>query len=126
MNETTKQLSPPYATYGQFTGFLNRLRETSVPSRIDPTVFGNASGTAYSIISALKFLKLIDENGIPSQQLNALVGAADDARGPLLKPVIQNAYSSLFPSSRALDQHDRWPIRRAYSARVRNRRLDGG
>ena len=96
MNETTKQLSPPYATYGQFVGFLNKLRETSVPSRIDPSVFGNASGTAYSIISALKFLKLIDEGGKPSDELVALVGATDDARGPILKPVIQKGYPSLF------------------------------
>lgn len=99
MNDATKQLSPPYATYGQFVGFLNRLRDTTVPSRIDPSVFGNASGTAYSIISALKFLKLIDESGVPSKELVDLVKASDDARGPLLKPIIQKGYPSLFKSS---------------------------
>jgi hypothetical protein len=96
MAETAKQLSPPYATFGQFTGFLNRLRETGIPSRIDPTVFGNASGTAYSIISALKFLKLIDESGTPSKQLIELINAADDSRGGLLKPIIHKGYPSLF------------------------------
>jgi hypothetical protein len=98
MNDTAKQLSPPYATFGQFLGFLNKLRETTVPSRIDPSVFGSSSGAAYSIISALKFLKLIDESGTPSQQLVALANATDDARGPLLKPIIQNGYPSLFKS----------------------------
>lgn len=96
MTDPAKQLSPPYATYGQFVGFLNKLRETSVPSRIDPSVFGNASGTAYSIISALKFLKLIEESGAPSKELVALVEAKDDERGPLLKPIIQKGYPSLF------------------------------
>jgi hypothetical protein len=96
MNDTAKQLTPPYATYGQFIGFLNRLRETGVPSRIDPSVFGNASGAAYSIISALKYLKLIDESGIPSKELVALVEATDDARGSLLKPLIQKSYPTFF------------------------------
>lgn len=99
MNDTSKQLAPPYATYGQFIGFLNRLRDTTVPSRIDPSVFGNASGTAYSIISALKFLKLIDESGAPSKEFVDLVKATDDARGALLKPIIQKGYPSLFKSS---------------------------
>lgn len=99
MTDTPKQLSPPYATFGAFIGFFNRLRDTGVPSRIDPTVFGNASGSAYSIISALKFLKLIDESGAPSKSFIELVKAADDARGPLLKPIIQKGYPSVFKGS---------------------------
>ena len=52
--------SPPYATFASFITFLNKLRETQVPSRIDPSVFGNASGSlSYSIIAALKSLKLL-------------------------------------------------------------------
>jgi hypothetical protein len=97
MNESPKQLSPPYATFSAFINFLNKLRDTGVPSRIDPSVFGNASGSlSYSIISALKFLKLIDESGTPSQQLIDLVGAADDARGLRLNAIIKTSYPSLF------------------------------
>lgn len=97
MNESPKQLSPPYATFSAFINFLNKLRDTGVPSRIDPSVFGNASGSlSYSIISALKFLKLIDESGTPSQQFIDLVGVPDDARGLRLKPIIQASYPSLF------------------------------
>ena len=96
MNDAPKQLSPPYATFGQLTSFLNRLRDTGIPNRIDPSVFGNASGTAYSLISALKFLKLIDESGTPLPPFIELVNAADDARGPLFKPIIQKGYPSLF------------------------------
>jgi hypothetical protein len=97
MNETSKQLAPPYATFSAFVNFLNKLRDTGVPSRIDPSVFGNASGSlSYSIISALKFLKLIDENGTPSQQFIDLVGAKDEGRGVLIRPLIQKNYPSLF------------------------------
>lgn len=99
MNETPKTISPPYATFSAFINFLNKLRDTGVPSRIDPSVFGNASGSlSYSIISALKFLKLIDESGAPSQQFIDLVNAKDEARGALLKPIIQKSYPSLFKS----------------------------
>jgi hypothetical protein len=97
MNDT-KQLSPPYATYGQFLALINKLRETRVPSRIDTSVFGSVSGNTYSILSSLKFLKLIDESGTPSPQFIGLVNAKDEDRGPLLKAIIQKGYSSLFNS----------------------------
>lgn len=97
MNDNTKQGSPPYATFSTFINFLNKLRETGVPSRIDPSVFGNVSGSvSYSIIPALKFLKLIDENGAPSEQFINLVNADDEARGALLKTIIEKGYVSLF------------------------------
>jgi hypothetical protein len=99
MNDKAKTTAPPYATFSAFINFLNKLRETTVPSRIDPSVFGNASGSlSYSIISTLKFLKLIDESGVPSQQFIELANATDDARGPLLKVIIQKGYPSLFQS----------------------------
>jgi hypothetical protein len=67
MNEKAKQIKPPYATFGSFIGFLNKLRDTTIPNRIDPSVFGNASGSiSYSVIAALKSLGLIDEAGTPS------------------------------------------------------------
>lgn len=97
MNDKPKTISPPYASFSAFINFLNKLRDTGVPSRIDPSVFGNVSGTiSYSIISTLKFLKLIDESGAPSQQFIGLVNAADDARGALLRAIIQNGYPTLF------------------------------
>jgi Family of unknown function (DUF5343) len=100
MNDKPKSISPPYATFSAFINFLNKLRETVVPSRIDPTVFGNASGSlSYSIISTLKFLKLIDESGTPSEQFIELANATDDARPALLKAIIVKGYPALFKST---------------------------
>ncbi|MDR3570626.1 MAG: DUF5343 domain-containing protein [Candidatus Pacebacteria bacterium] len=97
MGEKTKSSSPPYASFGAFVSFLNKLRDTVVPSRIDPTVFGNASGSiSYSVIAALKFLKLIDDSGVPTKEFVALVKAADDARQPMLNEIVRRGYAPLF------------------------------
>jgi hypothetical protein len=97
MSERSKVLSPPYATFSALVNFINKLRETGIPSRIDATVFGNASGSlAYSILSALKYLKLIDDTGIPSQEFIALVKANDEARPELLAKIVHQGYPSLF------------------------------
>lgn len=97
MNDRQKQVSPPYATFSAFVNFINKLRETVIPARIDPSVFGNASGSiSYSIISSLKFLKLIDDNGVPNEKFKALVKAPDEARAALLKAIIEKGYPSLF------------------------------
>ncbi len=105
MAEDTSSLSPPYATYKQFINFLNGLRETTVPSRIDRTVFGSMSGgTAYSLLSALKFLKLIDESGAPSQYFRNLVEADDTNRKRYIAEMLRASYPSFFSGQIDLSQ----------------------
>jgi hypothetical protein len=90
-------VSPPYSTYRQFLGVINNLKETKVPSRIDRSLFGNMSGgTAYSLLSALKFLKLTDNDGIPQQLLRDLVEADEATRKAFLLDMLQGAYGPLF------------------------------
>lgn len=97
MNDRAKKLSPPYATYGAFSSFINKLRDTGVPSRIDPSVFGNASGSvSYSVIAALKALKLIDDDGRPRAEFVRYVSAPDDERGQILASIVRAGYPSLF------------------------------
>jgi len=96
MNDKAKAISPPYATFSAFISFINKLRDTTVPSRIDPSVFGNASGSlAYSIIASLKYLKLVNDNGAPTQEFISLVKASDDARPTIWKKIMVGAYPSL-------------------------------
>jgi hypothetical protein len=96
MNDKAKAVSPPYATFSAFISFINKLRDTTIPSRIDPSVFGNASGSlTYSIIASLKYLKLINETGTPTQDFIALVKASDDARPAIWKKIMVAAYPSL-------------------------------
>lgn len=97
MAETAKLPCPPYATFAPFLNLLNKLRDTQVPSRIDPSVFKNASGSlVYSVIAALKILKLIAADGTPTQEFSALVKADDEARKGLLRAALPAAYPTLF------------------------------
>ena len=96
MNDKPKKLSPPYATFPSFINFLNKLRDSSVPG----SVFGNASGSiSYSVIASLKYLKLIDDDGLPSSKFVELVNATDEDRKALLREVIEAGYPSLFGSN---------------------------
>jgi hypothetical protein len=99
MADKAKQISPPYAALTSFTNFINKLRDTGIPGRIDPSVFGNASGSlSYSIISTLKYLKLVDEGGKPSQEFIAFVKGTDEERVPMWQKIVKSGYPSLFKS----------------------------
>ncbi|WP_428481374.1 DUF5343 domain-containing protein [Pyruvatibacter mobilis] len=88
-----KTPSPPYVSFGPFLSFLDRLKETDVPGRIDASVFGNASGTfKYSALAALKTLGLIDEEGTSSEKLQALVDADDNSRKAMFAELLQQTY----------------------------------
>ena len=100
MAEKTKTHSPPYAAFASFISFLNKLRDTQIPSRIDPSVFGNASGSlSYSIIASLKSLKLIGADGTPTADLIAFVNASDNDRQAMMQAILMDAYSSLWGGS---------------------------
>lgn len=100
MAETAKKTSPPYAAFSAFLNFLNKLRDTQVPSRIDPTVFGNVSGSlSYSVIASLKSLKLIDADGKPFGSFITLVKASDDDRKALMQAILKDGYPTLWDGS---------------------------
>ncbi len=99
MPESKNLLSPPYASFKQFTNLFSKLNEFGAPSRIDKSVFNNASGSIiYSVLNSLKFLKLIDENGSPSVEFIKLVELQEDQRPAVLKGVIVAGYPTLFSS----------------------------
>ncbi len=97
MAEKQSKKPPPYATYSAFVNFINSLRDIDIPSRIDPSVFGKASGSlTYSIISALKSLGLIDGTGVPTEIFVRLVKASDADRKPIWQEVLKSAYPTLW------------------------------
>lgn len=97
MTEKSKKVSLPYSTYPAFINFINKLRESGVPNRIDATTFGNASGSlVYSVLASLKALKLISEDGDPTQRFVNFVNAPDDQRSQLLREIVMQGYPSLF------------------------------
>jgi hypothetical protein len=73
-NPDTRLSTPPYLPYRTFTGFLDDLKETAVPQRIDNSVMNKLSGSLKTQMrSALKFLGLIDDAGTALPPFHALV-----------------------------------------------------
>lgn len=116
MPDNEKKPAPPYATFSSFINFFNKLRDTAIPSRIDPSVFGNASGSLiYSVIASLKSLKLISEEGEPSENFINFANADDDARKAIMSDIVTKGYPTLFngtldvskATSGQLDEHIR-------------------
>lgn len=71
---TEPRLTPPYLPFKTFIGFLDALKETAVPQRIDPSVMGKYSGTMKTQLrTALRFFSYIDDNGIVDPSLRKLV-----------------------------------------------------
>jgi Family of unknown function (DUF5343) len=100
MAEKSKKATPPYATFSSFINFINKLREGIIPSRIDPSVFGNASGSvSYSIIASLKTLKLISSDGTPAEAFNSFVKASDEDRRPMMKSILKIGFPTLWGDS---------------------------
>ncbi len=100
MAEKPKTAAPPYATFAAFLNFINKLRDTGVPARIDPSVFGNASGSlSYSVIASLKALKLIGADGVPTAVFNGFVKAGDEDRKEVLRGILREGYPSLWDGS---------------------------
>jgi hypothetical protein len=97
MTSNTKVNTAPYSSFSSFMRFINKLQETNIPSRIDPSVFGNASGSiSYSIIATLKSLKLINNDGVPNPTLNNFVKASDADRKEMMKGILRAGYPSLW------------------------------
>ena len=92
------QTIPPYVPYRTFQTFLEFLLEEGIPDRIDRTVWGSrfsgSSGT--QLMTALRVLKLIDSEGRPAQDLDALVHAEGDVRRATLKHVLERFYEPVF------------------------------
>ncbi len=75
-----KKRLPPYVSYRTFRNFLDGLQVGGMPARIDRSYWGDrlSGTTGTQLISALRFLNLVDASGLPTNRLKMLVAA----RGP--------------------------------------------
>lgn len=92
----TKAIPAPYIAWQTFTGFLRNI-QGKVPAQIDASVLKNLSGTARSqLLSALRFLRLIDSDGIPDEKLNKLADAIITSEWPaVLSKFLTAAYEPI-------------------------------
>ena len=87
----------PYVSYRTFRNFLELLKE-GLPSRIDRSVWGpRYSGTTgQQLMTALKALNLINENGTPNNALENLVNSNGTQRQLLIKNILEDKYAEIF------------------------------
>jgi hypothetical protein len=97
INEGRKN-SPPYVSYKTFEHFLSRL-EQQLPVFIDRSYWGTMySGSAgMQLMSAMRFLNLIDSNAKPMPRLKLLVsGITGEHRTVALRQTAEEAYAFVF------------------------------
>ena len=91
---------PPYVSYRTFQNFIDRLQQ-GIPSRIDRSYWGDrlSGSTGIQLMSALRFLGLIDASGTPTSQLRLLASAKDTQRTEILRQITTEAFSFLLQGS---------------------------
>ncbi len=99
-SEKSRQHLPPYISYRTFGNFLSRLQE-QIPARIDRSYWGAmlSGSTGIQLMTALRFLGLIDDNAKPTDQLKLLASAKDEQRTEVLREITYEAYRFVLQSS---------------------------
>ena len=94
MDEGRKH-SPPYVSYKTFESFMTRLQQ-QLPTRIDRSYWGEmfSGSTGTQLMSAMRFLNLVDVNARPTPRLKLLVSTTTgEHRTVLLRQVADDAYA---------------------------------
>jgi len=88
---TEKKLpAPAYVSFSTFRNFLDWLGEVGVPSRIDRSFWGQKfSGAAGGqLLATLRFLGLLNQDGVPDPTLERLASGDIDERKAILKSLM--------------------------------------
>ncbi len=101
VTDRTKKRSPPYVSYKSFTTLIEDLKNQGVPARLDRSYWGEkfSGSTGTQLMSALRFLELVDANGLPSPTLKELVKTKPNERGEILKKISHNSFMFLKSTS---------------------------
>jgi hypothetical protein len=92
---------PPYVSYRTFQNFIDGLQQEGIPARIDRSYWSDrlSGSTGIQLMSALRFLRLIDADGTPTNQLRLLASTRGIPRAEILKEVTTEAFSFLLQGS---------------------------
>lgn len=88
---------PPYVPYRTFRNFVDQLRD-GIPARIDRSVWGPrySGSSGIQLMTALKVLGLVDEEGRPSPLLERLVNSEGEERRRVLRGILERHYQPAF------------------------------
>ncbi|MBI4304877.1 MAG: DUF5343 domain-containing protein [Chloroflexi bacterium] len=85
---------PPYVPYRTFRNFLEILLKEGIPARIDRSVWGErvSGSNGIQLMTALKVLGLVNQEGRPSADLERLVKLDGDPRRRILRSILERHY----------------------------------
>jgi hypothetical protein len=85
---------PPYIPFKTLQGFVQKLKDTAVPPRIDSSLLRSYSGSmARQLVASLRYLKLVDEANNSTEKLRDLVKAYSTPEWPqMIGRVITEGY----------------------------------
>ena len=95
----------PYAPISALERFFGRIRDRQVPELVDHTFLEKlnvATNNEYALLSALKFLGIVDDRGKPTHAYRLL--QTTDRFEPTLKHLVETAYKPVFDAGA-----DTWP-----------------
>ena len=100
-SESAPKSVPPYIAFGTFTNLIEGMSGTALPPRIDRSLLANHSGGHQAqILSALRYLELIDQQHSVLPSLRALVDEPDKSQG-LMAAIIKRHYGPVLELSAA-------------------------
>ncbi|MCA1695852.1 MAG: DUF5343 domain-containing protein [Actinobacteria bacterium] len=92
---TSTESTPPYVSWSMFEATLERMRQESIPGRLDRSFLPTASGSGRAqLTGAMRSLGLIDSELRPTDALKELVLRPDD-RQALLRKLLEAFYAPI-------------------------------
>lgn len=118
--KTKKKRKAPYISISALMNFLDHIRYVSTPNVVDAGLlqdYGVSPGTVFHLLSALKFLSIVGEDGRPTPAFSSIQVTGEDFSNNL-REIVENAYAELFTRldiSRDSREHIRNYFARNYS-----------
>ncbi len=86
---------PPYVSFVTFKNCMADLKDHGVPNKIDRSILTKFSGiTGTQLMTAMRFLGLMDQGGKPTERLKELAHAhGTNAWREKLRPILESAYA---------------------------------
>jgi hypothetical protein len=100
VNEHGRKRLPPYVSYRTFRNFVDGLQQR-MPARIDRSYWGEllSGSSGAQLMSALRFLDLIDDHGRPTDSLRPLANAKGDQRANVLREIAAQSFDFVLQGS---------------------------
>jgi hypothetical protein len=93
VGELGRKRLPPYVSYRTFRNFVDGLQQR-MPARIDRSYWGEllSGSSGAQLMSALRFLNLIDEHGRPTDRFKPLVTSKGEQRSVVLREIATDSF----------------------------------